>query len=383
MSKVGTANGRRGDPKQKERQEAYLRNVSTVEFTKAVTKDVCSPHSGSILALEDPIIPLSDEFEEKIAKLFDDEDAEYKKSSVKHLLIDHFNFIEYDGMDSVINKIYGPSAPNDEIVSKRDFTNFILKYHAPSYYYGQRLRRSAGRGLVTETLELIMRGCDPNTADGEGLNALHYASEFNQIKVVTEVAGICSPHKGLLIVDARCKYGWTPLYCAAHHGNASIVEFLLKLGADPAIRNFVGKTALHAAAAQGRNIICDMIVTECNGRIAQMQQSTKKPSRRSRDNDEEEEEKEDEENLETNDSTESLVTDKTTAARRASVPAVDPQQLIINMQDKHGMTPVHEAAYKGYEKVYNALCKLPHIDLHVRDIMNNLPEDYFKKIAVM
>ena len=33
--------------------------------------------------------------------------------------------------------------------------------------------------------------------------------------------------QSLIIVDAKDKYGWTPLYCASHHGSMECAQLLL------------------------------------------------------------------------------------------------------------------------------------------------------------
>jgi hypothetical protein len=314
-------------------EEEYERNISSVMFTPATTKNVCSPHSGSILGNDGPVVPLSDEQKERIMKIFDADDS-LTQADIEGLLVKSFGFRAYEQLPVVIEKVYGPSYAPSEKLTEKDFTSFLEVFQNPSYYYGQRLRRSAGRGLVGPTLELIVRGCDPNTADGEGLNALHYAAEFNCVPVISEIARMTAPFEGLLLLDARCKYGWTPLYCAAHHGNIDCVELLLKLGANPSVPNFVGKTPLHAAAAQGRTVIVDLLVAGGGGGGDSKSKS------------------------------------------RGNTPAV----ALTSITDKHGMTPLHEAAYKGQDKVFSNLAKLGGPECEMQDVMNNLPQDYFKKI---
>jgi len=313
-------------------EEEYQRNISTVMFTPATTKNVCSPHSGSILGNEGPVVPLSDEHKERIMKIFDSGDS-LTQGDIESLLVKSFGYRTYEGLRAVVEKVYGPSFDAGAALTEKDFASFLEVFQNPSYYYGQRLRRSAGRGLVGPTLELIMRGCDPNTADGEGLNALHYAAEFNCVSVIREISTITAPFKGLLLLDARCKYGWSPLYCAAHHGNIDVVELLLKLGASPSVTNNVGKTPLHAAAAQGRSVIVDLLVA------AGAEPNEKGNS-------------------------------------RGATPVVS----LVALADKHGVTPLHEAAYKGQEKVFHALAKAGGPECEMQDVMNNLPQDYFKKI---
>jgi len=62
------------------------------------------------------------------------------------------------------------------------------------------------------------------------------------------------------MLNPRDKYGWTPMYCAAHHGNIEVVMLLLELGADPSVSNAQNKTPLHCAVSQGRKEICKLLI---------------------------------------------------------------------------------------------------------------------------
>ena len=53
-----------------------------------------------------------------------------------------------------------------------------------AYYYGQRLRKYISRGLIEQATELLVRGCNVNTADGEGMTSLHYAANYNKPKAI-------------------------------------------------------------------------------------------------------------------------------------------------------------------------------------------------------
>ena len=50
----------------------------------------------------------------------------------------------------------------------------------------------------------------------------------------------------------------------------------------------------------------------------------------------------------------------------------------INAPDKHGMTPLHEAAYKNNERTYQMLCLNKNVDLSLTDTFGNTPEKYFE-----
>lgn len=159
--------------------------------------------------------------------------------------------------------------PDNAHIEEHHFLSFLEKYRAPGYHFGQRMRRFAGRGEVDAVAELIIRGCSVNTADGEALSSLHYASEFNRVHVIEKIAELCPPHDSdegheksheKLLLNCHDKYGWTPLHFAAHHGNVDCVNVLLKLGADVMSKDVVGKTPLHAAAARGKHYIVDPLL---------------------------------------------------------------------------------------------------------------------------
>ena len=185
------------------------------------------------------------------------------------------------------------------------------RFQNPAYEYGQRLRRYAGRGCAADVSRILARGCNANTADGEGLTALHYASEFNTVEVIAAIREVAGE---VLIVDARCKYGWTPLHCACHHGNPESVDMLLGMGASLEVPNNVAKTPLHMAAAQGRTEICEKLLHAGAN---------------------------------------------------------------VNAVDIHGMTPAHDAAYKGHVEAYRALVAAD-ANESLLDELGNTAKSYFQ-----
>ncbi len=52
-------------------------------------------------------------------------------------------------------------------------------------------------------------------------------------------------------LEARDKFGKTPIHAAAEHGNASTLDALLDAGANPNIRDAFDETPFHSAARQG------------------------------------------------------------------------------------------------------------------------------------
>ena len=277
-------------------------NRARVAFTPATVKYICSKHAGSILATSEPSLSKLrtsvgyKDLIEKASSLFNQELANHNRLEEKTLpntlLVDLLYNMGFDkkkdALEDIINKLFIKQADNitnentnmntetvfemkegdsttqlatevylTEYIDEMQFCDIVTRFDAPSFFYGQRLRRNAGRGQVQEMIELIIRGCNPNTADGEGLTSLHYASEFNRLDVIRTLFDIFGES---LMLNPRDKYGWTPLYCAVHHGNIEVVKLLLELGADTSVSNAQQKTPLHCAASQGRREICEILI---------------------------------------------------------------------------------------------------------------------------
>jgi len=122
-----------------------------------------------------------------------------------------------------------------------------------------------------------------------------------------------------LLVNVKDKTGWTPLYCASHHGHKAAVSCLLTelSGVDVSAATLTGKTPLHAAAGQGRSAVADLLL-----------------------------------------------------AAGASAAAVCAQ----------GRTPMHEAAMCGHQNLYTLLCKAvggAEDIINLKDMMGYTASDYF------
>lgn len=121
--------------------------------------------------------------------------------------------------------------PAEPPLSEAAFVDFFTRLFAPSFHYGQHLRLYAGRNCAAEVRELLLRGCAINTANGEGLTALHFACEKDHVAVVDALLAAHVDGHPLLQLDlnAQDKHGWTPLHCAVHHGSAACLQRLLAL----------------------------------------------------------------------------------------------------------------------------------------------------------
>ena len=201
-------------------KEVLRCDLQSITFSKPSVKNVCSRHAGSILALDEPIVPPNPANNEVARKVFHaalelSSDNSTGKSTLSHVMI--YDLLisaklvsdkhEKGNIIDLIERIYSGPSEMDE----KAFLDFITSFMAPTYYYGQRLRKNAGRGELTDFTELIMRGCDANTGDGEGLTSLHYACEYDRVNIIDALEGLAGK---TLIVNAEVIYDFlTEIYC--------------------------------------------------------------------------------------------------------------------------------------------------------------------------
>ena len=248
-------------------EEEDLQNVHSVAFTPALVKEIISPHSFSILANKEPQVELAEPVLARAREVFrsavdkagdgheskESEPDTLPRKQVVPMLVSMGYDHDQHVMTTIVERILSSSSSQREELDMDEWCLLLEEYHAPAYHYGQVLRKYCGRGEVQRVEELLARGCDVNTGDGEGLTPLHYAAELNQVCVIDALGGVHGGKgggKGGLNVNAQDKYGWSPLHSAAHQGNTDAVQALLKLGADGTLTDKYGKTPLHYASAQ-------------------------------------------------------------------------------------------------------------------------------------
>lgn len=93
---------------------------------------------------------------------------------------------------------------------------------------------------------LLGRRVDPNGAQVDGMTALHWAAQLDDLETAKLLVDAGAE------VKAANRYGVTPLAAACTNGNRAMVELLLGAGADPNTKLRGGETALMTAARTGR-----------------------------------------------------------------------------------------------------------------------------------
>ena len=114
----------------------------------------------------------------------------------------------------------------------------------PGSSQAQDLLTASQDGAIETVRNILSLGTDLSVARGDGMNALHLASERGHAAVVLALVSAGVPIEGSTRIGA-----YTPLHLAARRGSGEIVRALLEAGADPdRVTNTSGVTALHLAA---------------------------------------------------------------------------------------------------------------------------------------
>ena len=106
---------------------------------------------------------------------------------------------------------------------------------------------AAMRGDADAVETLIAQGADVNVPQGDGMTALHWASERADAALVRVLLEAGAD------IDVVTRIGdYTPLHLASRAGSAGAVEALLEAGSDPVAVTATGAvTPMHFAAAAG------------------------------------------------------------------------------------------------------------------------------------
>ena len=105
------------------------------------------------------------------------------------------------------------------------------------------LRRASASGDLSEVIRLVeTEKTEINGRGKTGWSALHKAAEHGQAKVIRYLC-----RKGAEVNCSGGLFDGTPLHHAVYWGQVRAVQQLLKSGADPSIENSNGDTSLMIA----------------------------------------------------------------------------------------------------------------------------------------
>jgi ankyrin repeat protein len=119
------------------------------------------------------------------------------------------------------------------------------------------LMLAALNGLKDVCIKLIERDADVNKT---GWSPLHYAATGGHLEIIR----LLLDHHAY--IDAASPNGSTPLMMAAMYGTPAVVKVLLDAGADVAIKNSLGLTALDFALNAKRSESADLLATYIRAR---------------------------------------------------------------------------------------------------------------------
>ena len=114
---------------------------------------------------------------------------------------------------------------------------------------------AAERGDLAEVRALLRQGADVNTAQSDGMTALHWAATNNDVEIA----------RTLLYAGATARAttrlgGYTALHLASRGGHGEVARLILEAGADPNALTTTGVTAMHFAADADAAAVIDALV---------------------------------------------------------------------------------------------------------------------------
>ncbi|XP_021936517.1 ankyrin-3-like isoform X3 [Zootermopsis nevadensis] len=116
--------------------------------------------------------------------------------------------------------------------------------------------RAARAGHQEKVIEYLDSGVDINTANANGLNALHLAAKDGHLEIVADLL------KRGATVDAATKKGNTALHIASLAGQTDVVKLLVKQGSSVNMQSQNGFTPLYMAAQENHDDVVKFLLSK-------------------------------------------------------------------------------------------------------------------------
>ena len=113
---------------------------------------------------------------------------------------------------------------------------------------------AAERSDLEAVKTLLRQGADVNTAQNDGMTALHWAASNNDIDIAKTLL-----YAGAAVRATTRLGGYNPLHLASRGGHAEVARLILEAGADPNTFTTTGVTAMHFAADADAGAVIELL----------------------------------------------------------------------------------------------------------------------------
>eukprot|EP01120_Amphizonella_sp_Union-15-10_P003364 TRINITY_DN13787_c0_g1_i1.p1 TRINITY_DN13787_c0_g1~~TRINITY_DN13787_c0_g1_i1.p1 ORF type:complete len:611 (-),score=110.35 TRINITY_DN13787_c0_g1_i1:99-1931(-) len=319
-------------------------------------------------------------------------------------LFEPSDLVDGDNLPKVVNTIHKLA----EFVCSKGFKIKIIRFGEDDRILDQSkvdLENIRKRNLNQDpSIDILLEEVNKKIEGDPVKNSiLHIAIEIGQPVLVAHL--VAETPKDLNVQNQN---GLTPLHVACKSGNSTIVEELLRNGANVTIRDLEGKTALHYAAKEGKTRIIELLAEKGADLDAQdSNQNTPLHNAKNKyatlrlmnlgadvnktnmegatalsiavERGEQDvvevlaEFKETNLDLQRTDGRTPLYTASYLGYIETVQVLVSDKRVNVNAQEKHGWSPLHAAAYKGHDNIVKYLLQQPSIQKDIQSTQGTTP----------
>jgi len=238
--------------------------MNATAHAQSSVQHVISDHAGTVLDAKDPEPSLTRSEEAKATEVFHSLDRSkqgLRLAEVQKALGEIGVKLDQETLAAYVIPFFEQAGlrAEEDVLNLQHYLELVGRVYAPGHKYGPRLRKACGRGDDERVRDLVVRGCNPRGTDGGGFNSLHYAAQYDRIGTIDLLLDIC-PDRTDELLNGADNSGWTPLMVAAAYGRIQALQKLLSRNARVEAMSAEGRTALHWAAAKGKELVVPLLV---------------------------------------------------------------------------------------------------------------------------